>query len=77
MKAIETTGKISNEGILTLDSKLQEKNRSVKVIILLDEEEYDLSEEMKNILDERLAEDQATYLSANKSLDSLRKKYGV
>ncbi|MBY0426711.1 MAG: hypothetical protein K2Q22_13815 [Cytophagales bacterium] len=78
MKAIETTGKISETGILTLDSVLEEKNRQVKVIILLEEEDnYELSPELENLLDQRLAEGQEKYIPADQSLDQLRKKYGV
>jgi hypothetical protein len=47
------------------------------ITIIVEEEEYDyvLSTEMKNILDERLQEDEATYLTAKESIKQLDKKY--
>jgi hypothetical protein len=49
------------------------------ITIIVEEEEYDyvLSNEMKNILDERLQEDEATYLTAEESIKQLDKKYGL
>lgn len=38
MKAIETTGMIDRKGLLRLDSPLRTRQRKVKVIILLPEE---------------------------------------
>jgi hypothetical protein len=37
----------------------------------------ELSDEMKAILDERLEEDEKTYLSSEESLNQLREKYCV
>jgi hypothetical protein len=49
------------------------------ITIIVEEEEYDyvLNSEMKNILDERLQEDEATYLTAEDSIKQLDKKYGL
>jgi hypothetical protein len=49
------------------------------ITIIVEEEEYDyvLNSEMKNILDERLQEDEATYLTAEESIKQLDKKYGL
>jgi hypothetical protein len=49
------------------------------ITIIVEEEEYDyvLSTEMKSILDERLQEDEATYLTAEESIKQLDKKYGL
>ena len=41
------------------------------------DEDFELSQEMKSILDNRLQEESAVYLTADESLDLLRKKYGV
>ncbi len=38
MKAIETTGKIDKEGVLHLDTPLELKEQTVKVIVLIPEE---------------------------------------
>jgi hypothetical protein len=49
------------------------------ITIIVEEEEYDyvLSTEMKSILDERLQEDEATYLTSEESIKQLDKKYGL
>ena len=49
------------------------------ITIIVEEEEYDyvLSTEMKSILDERLQEDEATYLTSEDSINQLNKKYGL
>ena len=49
------------------------------ITIIVEEEEYDyvLSTEMKNILDERLQEDETTYLTSEDSINQLNKKYGL
>jgi hypothetical protein len=49
------------------------------ITIIVEEEEYDyiLSQEMKNILDERLQEDKSTYITSEESINQLNKKYGL
>lgn len=42
-----------------------------------DFEDFELTAEMKTILDERLDEDEKTYLSAEDSIKQLNKKYGL
>jgi len=42
-----------------------------------DEDDFELATEMKIVLDERLQEDEKTYLSAEDSIDRLNKKYGL
>jgi hypothetical protein len=44
MKAIEITGKIDNEGILTIDQPLKLHNKQVKIIILIPEEEDEMDD---------------------------------
>jgi antitoxin YefM len=56
-----------------------------KGIVIMSMEEYnsliaakdELTVEMKNILDQRLQEDETEYLPANKSMEMLNKKYGI
>ena len=51
-----------------------------KPIIITVEEDDDISEltdEMKKILDERLQEDESTYLTEEELFDGLKKKYGL
>lgn len=44
MKAIEATGQIDEKGILRLDSPLIMREKKVKVIILMSEEEEEIDE---------------------------------
>jgi hypothetical protein len=48
-----------------------------KPITIIVEEEEDLSQEMKIILDNRLQEDESTYITAKESVDMLKKSYGL
>lgn len=40
-------------------------------------EDIELSTEMKSVLDERILEDESTYLSAEESIKQLNKKYDL
>ena len=42
-----------------------------------EEDEIELTNEMKSILNNRLKEDEATYLTLNESMDRLKNKYGL
>ncbi len=53
------------------------KSRPITIIVEEGRYDYELSSEMKTILDERLNEDEITYLSAEESITRLNKKYGV
>lgn len=53
------------------------KSKPITIIVEEDNADYDLSVDMKTILDERLQEDEKTYLSAEDSIQQLNKKYGV
>lgn len=53
------------------------KSRPITIIVEEDEEDYDLTSEMKSVLDERLGEDKKTYLTGEESISQLNKKYGV
>lgn len=46
-------------------------------IIEDDDNDFELTADMKAVLDERLQEDENTYLSAEESLNQLHKKYGL
>jgi hypothetical protein len=48
-----------------------------KPITIIVEEEEDLSQEMKIILENRLQEDESTYITSGQSADMLKKKYGL
>ncbi len=42
-----------------------------------DEDELDLMQDLKTVLDERLQEDETTYLTVEESINQLNKKYGL
>ncbi len=46
MRAIEVTGKIDKKGILKLDNPLIMREKKVKVIILISEEEEEIEENL-------------------------------
>ena len=63
MKAVETTGRIDKNGFLCLDNPLRTREKKVKVIILMQEED--------ELDDEKLW---LTYISNNPAFDFLEDK---
>ena len=53
------------------------KSKPITIIVQEDETNAELSSEMKDLLNQRLAEDEETYLSGESSLIQIRKKYGL
>lgn len=53
------------------------KSKPITIIVEEAEEDFELSTEMKTVLDERLQEDEKTYLTAGDSIKQLNKKYGL
>jgi hypothetical protein len=53
------------------------KSRPITIIVQEDEEDFELTTEMKTVLDERLNEDEKTYLTGENSIKQLNKKYGL
>ena len=53
------------------------KSKPITIIVEEDEGDPGLSAEMKTILDERMHEDENTYISAEESISKLNKKYGL
>lgn len=51
------------------------KSRPITIIVEEDEDNFEPNDEMKTILDERLEEDEHTYLSGETSIHQLREKY--
>lgn len=45
MEAIETLGRVNEQGILTTDVPLKIKNKRVRIVIFMAEEEGDISEQ--------------------------------
>lgn len=53
------------------------KSKPITIIVEEDDGDFELSEEMKAVLDERLHEDENTYLTAQESINQINKKYGL
>ena len=66
---------LSSEIIDTIKAKF--KSKSITLIVKENEDEIELSNDLKAMLDDRLKEDEATYLTLNESLDRLKNKYGL
>ncbi len=66
---------ISKEVIDAIKAKF--KSKAITIVVEENEDEIELADEMKSILNDRLNEDEATYLTANDSIDRLKDKYGV
>ena len=60
-----------------LDSiKIAFKTKPITIIVEENVMDFDLTVEMKSILDERIQEDGKNYLSAEESINQLSKRYG-
>jgi hypothetical protein len=53
------------------------KSKPIIIIVEEDDSNFELTADMKAVLDERLEEDESTYLSAEASINQLNKKYGL
>jgi len=53
------------------------KSKPITIIVEEDEGDYELTADMKTVLDERIQEDESTYLTAEESIRQLNKKYGL
>ncbi len=53
------------------------KSKPITIIVEEDEAHFEMTTDMKTILDERLLEDENTYLTAEASIDQLNQKYGL
>lgn len=59
------------------DIKATFKSKPITIIVEEDEDEFDLTDEMKVILDERLLEEKPSFITAGESIQKLEKKYGL
>jgi len=50
------------------------KSKSITIIVEEDEDNFEISGKMKDILDERLLENEETYLTAGASINQINKK---
>ena len=53
------------------------KSKPITIIVEEDDSAFELTAKMKTVLDERLQEDEETYLSAEDSINQLNKKYSL
>ncbi len=53
------------------------KSKPITIIVEEDDNSFDLSSDLKAVLDERLEEDESTYISADASINQLNLKYGL
>lgn len=53
------------------------KSKPITIIVEEDDSHFELTADMKTVLDERLQEDESTYLTAEQSINQLNKKYGL
>ena len=51
-------------------------SKPITIIVEEDDNDFELTTEMKAVLDERVQEDESTYLTSEASIDQLKKKYG-
>ena len=66
---------LSTEILDTIKSTF--KSKPITIIVKENEEDIELSNEMKSMLNDRLKEDEATYYTVNESNDLLKDKYGL
>jgi hypothetical protein len=53
------------------------KSKPITIIVEESDNDFDLTSDMKAVLDERLQEDESTYLISEDSINQLNKKYGL
>jgi hypothetical protein len=53
------------------------KSKSITIIVEESDNDFELTSDMKVILEERLQEDENTYISSEESINLLHKKYGL
>ncbi len=51
--------------------------KTMPITIIVEEDDFELTAEMKSVLDESLGEDEETYLSAQDSISRPNTKYGL
>ena len=61
-----------------LDSiKATFKSKSITIIVKESVDPSELTAEMKDVLNERLQEDESTYLTEDESIEQIKKKYNL
>jgi hypothetical protein len=75
-----TTYRLSSAQEITLELLISIKSsfKSKAIVITVEEDsEFELSDELKQILDERLIENKSNYISSEQSIQELKEKYGL
>jgi len=79
--SMQTTYHLSSAQDISTDIldaiKATYKSKPITIIVEEDNDDLELTSEMKMILDDRLQEDEANYLTAEESISQLQKKYGL
>jgi hypothetical protein len=57
--------------------KIAFRSKPITIIVEEDDSVVGLTGEMEKILDQRLQEDEQTYITASASIEQLKKKYGL
>ena len=57
--------------------KVAFNSKPITITVEEDENDYEITSEMKSVLDNRMQEDESTYLTAEESIHKLNKKYGL
>ena len=57
--------------------KVAFKSKPITITVEEDENDYEITSEMKSVLDNRMQEEESTYLTAEESIRKLNKKYGL
>jgi hypothetical protein len=53
------------------------KSKPITIIVEEDDSDFEIAEDMKTILDERLQEDESACMTAGESINQLNRKYGL
>jgi len=53
------------------------KSKAITITIEEDEDNFDLSDDLKKLLDQRVSEDATDYLTAQDAIIALNRKYGL
>ena len=57
--------------------KVAFKSKPITITVEEDENDHEITSDMKKVLDNRLKEDESTYLTAEESIRQLNKRYGL
>ena len=52
-------------------------SKPITIIVEEDDSEYEITSDMKKVLDNRLQEDESTYITAEESIRQLNKRFGL